>query len=103
MENGVHFLIFPMIVRQIDLSWEPGLYAPKDSAYDDRLNVFFYNETQNEALPVEEAGLRSADSYTAQLSLWNVGDIIHTWIFFNSRVGNMVSTSQYLGPVVLLA
>lgn len=69
----------------------------------DRVTVLVYNAAQNLFVGLMGVAARSALTYTLNLPAEFVGDQVQCWISLVSADGDLVSDSQYVGAITVLA
>jgi hypothetical protein len=76
-------------------NWE----NPGASAGSDKVTLLVYNKTKDVYVILPGAAPRSATTYTLQLPLDFVGDLVHIWLSFVAADEKDVSDSLYMGSV----
>ncbi|NRF41189.1 DUF6266 family protein [Pedobacter foliorum] len=78
-------------------------YAP-ESVYckdNDRANFIVYNPIKEQFVTFENSAERSDNEVSLQLPGNFTGDLVHCWMGYVNDAGDKVSTSVYLGEMVI--
>lgn len=67
----------------------------------DSVLAIIYNETKNTSFLINGSQTRADETIDESLSVGEVGDTLHFWIYFKSADGNLISDSIYVGSETL--
>ncbi|TCD02948.1 DUF6266 family protein [Pedobacter psychroterrae] len=84
----------------LSIKWE----NPADSVYssdDDKANFIIYNPVKEKFVVFEQAVKREDKMVELQLPADFSGDSVHCWMGYTSADGKMVSTSVYVGELLV--
>lgn len=73
-----------------------------DPEYNDLAYGLFYNLTKNSFMTSMGIKKRSDWGVNVVPELWEVGDVVHGWVFYTSPDGSKVSDSVYAGSTTLI-
>lgn len=103
-ENGYRLNFTASEGRKAEISWELNPYREKTTQLDDKAVIVFYYTKANERIEVISADVRrSALQYNQLFSDRLVGEDLHCWVFFTSANGKLVSETEYLGAIKIMA
>lgn len=74
-----------------------------DPEYDDLAYGVFYNLTKDQVMTSKGVLKRSDWDVNVVPELWEVGDVVHGWVFYTSPDGVEISDSSYAGSTILIA
>ncbi|WP_316793026.1 DUF6266 family protein [Pedobacter frigoris] len=92
--------IVSLVDAVLYIKWEDVL----GSAYckdDDQANFVVYNPDKEKFVMFENVAVRSAKEVNLQLPANFLGDTLHCYMHYVNAQGNMLSTGQYLGQIVV--
>lgn len=89
--------------RLLTLSWKVNPFKPAKTLDSDQLTVLLYSVEKDRFITFNALALRSDLSALIDLPDVYAGDTVHLWIFFVSEDGKLVSESEYLGLIKVLA
>jgi hypothetical protein len=92
--------ILTLIDGILHIKWENG---PLSSfcKVDDRATFIVYNPCKQQFVTFQDVTQRSAKEVELQLPANFAGDKVHAWMHYVNTEGNAVSTSVYVGEIVL--
>lgn len=105
IENG-HQVKYTFESQYAKITWELNPFREKNTQLTDRAVVFFYicAEDLGEMLMKKDNGTeRRALSYELRLPTSWIGEVLHSWIYFISEDGKLVSETEYLGALTITA
>lgn len=68
----------------------------------DKVSFVVYNPEREAFVTFQDVGERLDKAVVLQLPETFTGNTIHTWMHYRNTEGNMVSTSVYLGPLMVV-
>lgn len=77
---------------------------PPETKYcdpEDRMNLVFYNPQKEQYLTFENAAERSSKEVSLQMDRNFAEETVHGWMHYVNKSGTQVSTSIYLGEVIM--
>ena len=74
-----------------------------DPEYNDLAYGLFYNVTKGSAMVSMGTAKRSDWLIHVYPEVWEVGDVVHGWVFYKAPDGSQVSDSVYAGSTALVA
>jgi hypothetical protein len=103
VENAYYSTLTAAAERLITVSWKVNPYKPAKTLETDKLTVLLYDEEKDRFITFN--GIASRSALKAEMDLPEVyeGDTLHVWIFFVSADGKLVSETNYLGVIEVLA
>jgi len=90
----------PLIDAVLYLKWDNSPLSAFNRK-DDRAMFVVYNPVKEKFITFSNVALRDDREVNLQLPVSFSGDVLHCYLFYINATGDMVSTSQYLGEVVL--
>ena len=89
--------------RMIRVSWQLNPFPHKSTRLDDQAVVVFYDDQLKKFLELKEPADRAAGVYTMKAHSSTVGHNYFCYLFMVSADGKLVSETQYLGMVTIMA
>lgn len=100
------FTMKPSIVASalgmVKISWQLDAKAGKFTLPTDKAHIMMYNPAKKQGVSVYGGIPRSALSFETSVPDHFTGDVLHTWLFFVSADGKIVSETSYLNTVTIL-
>ncbi|HKG08326.1 MAG TPA: DUF6266 family protein [Pedobacter sp.] len=92
--------VLALIDELLHIQWHNALESPFCRP-DDRANFLFYSERRAEFIIFENGAMRSDKEAKLSLPEGFSGDTLHGYMFYVNAAGDAVSTSQYMGNIVV--
>ncbi|MHA4893289.1 DUF6266 family protein [Pedobacter sp. PWIIR3] len=92
--------ILTLINAALHIKWN-NLPASAFNKDDDKSTFVIYNPTKEQFVTFEDVAQRADKEVVLQMPKSFSGDVVHGWMHYVSREGNAVSTSVYLGEMVV--
>jgi hypothetical protein len=87
--------------EMLEFSWV-NVVGQSNSKGTDQIAIVVYSPALDEFVLMENAAVRSAESYELQLPLDWAAELVHSWMIAVSVDGKLVSDSSYVGQVTVV-
>lgn len=92
--------ILTLVDALLHIEWE-NFSASSFNKETDQANFVIYNPTKQQFVTFENAALRSDKAVALQLPATFTGDLVHCYMHYVSDAGDAVSTTSYLGELLV--
>jgi hypothetical protein len=89
--------VLTLVSAVLNIKWDNG----PESAFD-KASFIIYNPQKEKFVTFKDAAQRQDKETVLQLPKRFAGDTVHAWMQYTNEAGNMVSTSVYLGQIVVV-
>jgi hypothetical protein len=87
----------------LTLSWDENKFVSGKTLPTDRMSVLLYDVDKDRFITMGATAARSALTNVIEMPEAYAGDSVHVWAYFVSADGKLVSATDYLGLVKILA
>jgi len=103
VESAYYRTLTPAAERLLNLVWKVNPYKPSKTLETDQLTILLYDVEKDRFITFNGIAARSELIASVDLPDIYADDNMHVWIFFVSADGKLVSESEYLGLVKIVA